>query len=128
MERILTDKQSSFVDEYLKDYNATQAAIRSGYSERTASTSGYKNIKKVEIQEEIEKRQEASRKLLQQRFSTDAERARAIMFDIMDSPESPPAVRLNAAKDFLDRAGFKPVDKQETTSTGDIGVKVEWVN
>lgn len=128
MERILTDKQSSFVDEYLKDYNATQAAIRSGYSERTASTSGYKNIKKVEIQEEIEKRQEASRKLLQQRFSTDAERARVIMFDIMDSPDSPPAVRLNAAKDFLDRAGFKPVDKQDVNLNGGIEVEVSWID
>ena len=32
----LTEKQKKFVDEYLIDLNATQAAIRAGYSEKTA--------------------------------------------------------------------------------------------
>lgn len=36
MSRKLTAKQSRFVEEYLKDLNATQAAIRAGYSERSA--------------------------------------------------------------------------------------------
>ena len=36
----LTDKQTAFVREYLVDLNATQAAIRAGYSERTASRIG----------------------------------------------------------------------------------------
>lgn len=35
---LLTDKQSKFVDEYLVDLNATQAAIRAGYSHRSAGT------------------------------------------------------------------------------------------
>ena len=34
---VLTPKQSAFVDEYLVDLNATQAAIRAGYSSKTAS-------------------------------------------------------------------------------------------
>ena len=34
---MLTDKQARFVDEYLVDLNATQAAIRAGYSAKTAN-------------------------------------------------------------------------------------------
>ena len=46
----LTDKQQRFVDEYLADMNATQAAIRAGYSEDTAGSIGHENLKKPEIQ------------------------------------------------------------------------------
>lgn len=46
----LTDKQQRFVDEYLVDLNATQAAIRAGYSGNTASAIGHENLKKPEIQ------------------------------------------------------------------------------
>jgi len=38
----LTKKQAAFVQEYLIDLNATQAAIRAGYSERTAAVIGTK--------------------------------------------------------------------------------------
>ena len=52
----LNDKQSRFVDEYLKDLNATQAAIRSGYSQKTAGQIGDRLLKKVEVKELLEKR------------------------------------------------------------------------
>lgn len=52
----LTNKQIAFVNEYLIDFNATQAAIRAGYSERTAGSIGHQNLKKLEISEEIERR------------------------------------------------------------------------
>lgn len=45
----LTGKQSRFVAEYLIDLNATQAAIRAGYSERTAAAIGAENLKKPQI-------------------------------------------------------------------------------
>lgn len=56
----LTDKQQRFVEEYLIDLNATQAAIRAGYSEKTAYSVGHENLKKPEIQKAIE---EAKNKL-----------------------------------------------------------------
>jgi phage terminase small subunit len=43
----LTPKQESFVGEYLIDLNATQAAIRSGYSEKTAEQQGHQLLKKT---------------------------------------------------------------------------------
>ena len=52
----LTDKQKRFCDEYLIDLNATQAAIRAGYSEETACNIGCENLRKPNIAEYIEKR------------------------------------------------------------------------
>lgn len=49
----LTDKQAAFVREYLVDLNATQAAIRAGYSERTAYSVGQRLLKNVEIQRAV---------------------------------------------------------------------------
>jgi phage terminase small subunit len=55
----LTDKQQRFVEEYLVDLNATQAAIRAGYSEDTASEIGYENLRKPHIAAAIEVAQKA---------------------------------------------------------------------
>lgn len=49
----LTKKQQRFVDEYLIDLNATQAAIRAGYSERTAAEQGARLLINVKVQNEI---------------------------------------------------------------------------
>ncbi len=50
----LTPKQRRFVEEYLIDLNATQAAIRAGYSEKTAYSQGGRLLKNVEIQAAIQ--------------------------------------------------------------------------
>lgn len=51
----LTAKQRRFIDEYLIDLNATQAAIRAGYSPDTAYSIGSENLKKPEIRARIDK-------------------------------------------------------------------------
>lgn len=51
----LTAKQKLFVKEYLVDLNATQAAIRAGYSAKTANEIGAQNLAKLSIQEAIQK-------------------------------------------------------------------------
>lgn len=53
----LTPKQQRFVEEYLIDLNATQAAIRAGYSEKTAAVIGAENLIKPNIQKAIEEAQ-----------------------------------------------------------------------
>lgn len=45
----LSEKQKRFVEEYLIDLNATQAAIRSGYSEKTAKSQGQRLLTKVDV-------------------------------------------------------------------------------
>lgn len=52
----LTDKQQRFCEEYLIDLNATQAAIRAGYSEATARFIGCENLTKPNIRAAIDKR------------------------------------------------------------------------
>lgn len=52
----LTAKQQRFCDEYLIDLNATQAAIRAGYSEKAARQIATENMAKPSIKEYIEKR------------------------------------------------------------------------
>lgn len=56
----LTAQQRLFVAEYLKDRNATQAAIRAGYSTKTADQIGHQLLKKTSVAQAIERQQKAS--------------------------------------------------------------------
>lgn len=49
----MTPKRATFIREYLTDLNATQAAIRAGYSKRTAALIGAENLKKPYVAEAI---------------------------------------------------------------------------
>ena len=62
MAKELNDKQKLFCQEYLKDLNATQAAIRAGYSEKTARNIACENLTKPYIQEYIQELQEGIKK------------------------------------------------------------------
>lgn len=55
----LTPKQQRFVDEYLVDLNATQAAIRAGYSANTARQIGQENLSKPDIAAAVQARSAA---------------------------------------------------------------------
>jgi phage terminase small subunit len=59
MRHELTDKQKTFVQEYLLDLNATQAATRAGYSAKTAYSAGQRMLKNVEIQSALKSAQTA---------------------------------------------------------------------
>lgn len=54
----LTIKQQKFADEYIISGNATEAAIRAGYSKKTARTIGAQNLTKLNIKSYIDKRLE----------------------------------------------------------------------
>lgn len=53
----LTDKQQCFVDEYLIDLNATQAAIRAGYSAKTADQQGSRMLANVKVKQAVAEKQ-----------------------------------------------------------------------
>ena len=81
-ERSLTPRQERFVQEYLIDLNATQAAIRAGYSAKTAEQQGYQLLQKPSVQAAIAARQ----KEREQRTAVTADRvlleaARLALFD-----------------------------------------------
>ena len=55
----LNERQRRFVEEYLIDLNATQAAIRAGYSTKTAYSQGQRLLKNVEVQNMVKRRTDA---------------------------------------------------------------------
>ncbi|KIQ60188.1 terminase small subunit [Pseudomonas fluorescens] len=92
----LTGKRARFVDEYLIDLNATQAALRAGYSEKTAYSQGQRLLKDVEVQAQLQKRMQDR----QQRTEINADYVlkRLVEIDQLD------------VVDILDNTGnFKPV-------------------
>ncbi len=54
----LNERQSSFVSEYLKTGNASESAIRAGYSKKTAYSIGQRLLKNVEIRKSIDNHRE----------------------------------------------------------------------
>lgn len=55
----MNEKQQRFCEEYIIDHNATQAAIRAGYSAKTAKQIGSENLTKLDIAEKIRELEEA---------------------------------------------------------------------
>ena len=82
----LSARQAAFLREYLISRNATQAAIKAGYSEKTAYSQGQRLLKNVEIKEVV--RQEDERALAAARVTQDAiigELARIGFFDLKNA-------------------------------------------
>ena len=64
MEKKMTEKQKRFCDEYLIDLNATQAAIRAGYSKKYANTKASKLLQITTIREFIDQRMSEKKSML----------------------------------------------------------------
>ena len=110
---MLTEQRKLFVEEHLKlrCKNATQAAINAGYSEKSAAAQASQILKDTEVSAYLEERKSQIRRDLQQEFLFDALEARKTMYRIMQDENVPIKDRLTAARDFLDRAGFKATEK-----------------
>lgn len=92
----LNERQSRFVNEYLIDLNGTQAAIRAGYSARTANEQASRLLTNVSVQAQLQKRM----KDREQRTEINADYVlkRLVEIDQLD------------VLDILDNAGnFKPI-------------------
>lgn len=99
----LNAKRKRFVQEYLIDLNATQAAIRAGYSAKTAKSSGQRLLTYVEVAEAItkaQKRREKRMELNQDRVV--AELAKLALYDIRS------AVQWGANPTNPQQDGFEP--------------------
>ena len=109
----LTAKQQRFIDEYMIDLNATQAAIRSGYSKKRAGEIGYQLLRKTTIQALIAEQKKQLRRQLQERFIFGAIEAQKAMYKILKDENASDRDKITVARDFLDWAGFKALDKVE---------------
>lgn len=107
----LSPKQLIFVQEYIRTRNGRQAAIAAGYSEHSADSQASRMLKNDKVKQYLDKQAANLNRDLREIFVQDAVKAYGVLFEIMNDPGAPPKDRLVAARDLLDRAGYKPVDK-----------------
>ncbi|MFA5151019.1 MAG: terminase small subunit [Clostridia bacterium] len=81
-------KRKIFIDEYLKSWNATKAAKRAGYSEKTSYSSGQRLLKNDEVQQAIQDRLSASAMSADEVIEAIGEIGRASIEDLMDVDEN----------------------------------------
>lgn len=118
----LTEKQQRFVDEYLIDLNATQAAIRAGYSVKTANEQGSQNLAKLSIQQAIaEQMAERSKRTGMNQDRVVLELAKIALVKMTDIVDSQGRIKSDASPDDL--ACIESVKYKESES--DTGSSVE---
>ena len=91
--------------------------MAAGYSPKTASSQAYQLLQNPIVLEYLEKREKQLEKELKREFFFDAIDARRVLSEVVNNPASKDADRINAAKDLLDRAGYKAVDVHEIQAT-----------
>lgn len=126
----LKPKEFTFAEEWLKTMNATQSAIKAGYSERTAYSAGNRLLKKVEVKQYIDER------LAEMQESSIADTNEVMQFlsstmrgDIPDQFGLDPALndRLKAAE-LLGKRYKLFTDKQEISGADGEPIKVIFSN
>lgn len=118
----MTDKQKRFVEEYLIDLNATQAAIRAGYSPKTANEQGNRLLANVSVQRELNKQMAKRSKrtgVTQDRVVR--ELAKIAFLDMTQVVDSYGRIRDDATPE--DRACIESIKYK--SSSGDQGESVE---
>jgi phage terminase small subunit len=113
----LTTKQDRFVNEFLVDFDASKAAIRSGYSEHSAKSIGSENLSKPYIKEAI--------KIQLDKLSTETFINREMIFtgllkEAMDRGERSTSASRVAAWSHLAKVCGLYLDVQVTTTVDDI--------
>jgi phage terminase small subunit len=114
----LTAKQQAFINEYFKDFNAKEAAIRAGYSEASAHSIGWENLNKPYLRQEIDRRIEL--------YAMGANERLTVLSDIARAKDEKTADRLKAiemlgklAGDYTDKVQHSGESVITVTLTGD---------
>jgi phage terminase small subunit len=98
----LNEKQRRFVDEYLIDLNATQAAVRAGYSAKTADVQGSRMLGNVKVQQAIaEQMAERSKRTGINQDRVVLELAKIALVKMTDIVDDEGRIRSDAAEDDL---------------------------
>lgn len=115
----LTEKQQRFVDEYLIDLNATQAAIRAGYSAKTACEQGARLLANVKVQGTIaEHMAERSKRTGVNQDRIVRELAKIAFVNLTDIVDEEGRIRSNATDEDL--SCLESIKYKESSSdTGD---------
>ena len=111
----MTGKQKRFCEEYLVDFNATQAAIRAGYSVNTAKEMGHENLTKPHIQKVIAKQiAERSKRTGVNQDRIVNELAKIAFVNILDIVDEEGRIRSDATEEDL--ACIESIKHKESSS------------
>ena len=114
----LTDKQRAFVDAlFLPNTTQTEAAVMAGYAEKSAHVAASRTLRYPHVQEYL-------KTCVQDGISVSAIKALGVVDDLQDRAKSD-YVRLQAAQDVLDRAGYKPIEKHAHAIRGELTVNID---
>lgn len=111
----LTPKQQAFCDYYIASGNATEAAIKAGYSEKTAKSIGSENLTKPDILEYIQSRSQKKESSI-----ATAQEVLEFFSEVMKNRENSVKDRLDAAKSLAKRYRLDEPEK----NTDSEGVQV----
>lgn len=106
----LSEKQKRFVDYYVKTGNATEAAIKAGYSKRTARQTGAENLTKPYIAAAVEERN----KQLESERIADMIEIKQFWTSVIRNTEVPMGDRLKASE-FIARTNAAFIERREHT-------------
>lgn len=130
-DRPLTPKEAAFVEEFMVDFNATQAAIRAGYSAKTAGQAGARLLKNVKVASALQRKAEERQKRVEGRIM-DADEVLVAMskigrarLPIFKTKDGDPYIDLTQADDdalyALQAAEVEDfVDKRERDEAGEV--------
>jgi len=114
----LTVLQTQFIDNYLANGgNGKRACISAGYAEKSASVQASKLLKLPHIQQALLKGTAES-------IGIASAKAVQKLVNLSGDARSE-YVQLEASKDILDRAGFKPPERQQLLVDGDIKISID---
>ncbi len=117
--RDLTDRQRRLVEAYVSNGgNLTKAAHEAGYAEgNSGRVSAYKAMKTAHVRMYL-------MEAMSEAFGLSAAKALGRVVQLSGGAKSE-YVQLEASKDLLDRAGFKPIDRSQVQVAGDIKVSID---
>ncbi len=117
----INHKQRRFIDEYLIDLNATHAAIRAGYSTKTARQIGARLLSNVNIKNEINYALSIICKKQRHSVLLAVDIAINALVDVAKNGNG--TARVNAANSILDRAGHKFCNIETIINTTEISAE-----
>jgi phage terminase small subunit len=114
----LTQKQQRFCDEYLIDLNATQAAIRAGYSKRSARQIADRNMSNVDIKSYIKERMKQKEKEL----IADQDEVMRYLTSVLRGQSQSEIVVVESTGDFMSQARTmqKAPDEKERLKAAEL--------
>lgn len=121
----MTAKQKRFCDEYLIDLNATQAAIRAGYSKKTANEQGARLLANVSVQEYIQKRMDEKEDEL---IASQDEVLETLTRILRREEKETVVVTCKERKSYYDNKGKKVIEEKESPVFVEIPAKISDVN